>query len=190
MKKHYSEVFGYYNTNFEIDKIAELAIGRKRALEIGCFIGKSTVAIAANAERVTTIDPFDCHHSDINKDGNLDRSKEGFNNLPAYLDNIKGYDNIRYFVGLSQEFLPLFLNNETFDYIFIDGDHSYEGVLSDLKLCWPLLEEGGVLVLHDYGNVNGYLLGIKKAFDECFDSYDGLQDTVVWKIKRGEKIES
>lgn len=182
MKKHYTEVFGYYNTNFEIDKIAQLAIGRKNALEIGCFIGKSTVAIAANAEKVLTIDPFDCHHSDINKDGNLDRSKSGFDNLPTYLNNIAGYDNVRYIVGLSQDILPTL--KETFDYIFIDGDHSYEGVKSDLDLCWPLLEVGGVLVLHDYCNPNGYLLGIKQAFDEKFDSYDGLQDTVVWKIKR------
>jgi precorrin-6B methylase 2 len=185
-RKHYSEVFGYYNTNFEIDKISQLAIGRKRALEIGAFIGKSTVAIAMNAENVLTIDPFDCHHSDINKDGNLERGKGVFNNLPAYLDNIKGYDNIQYFIGTSQVVLPTL--RQTFDYIFIDGDHSFEGVLFDLINCWPLLEEGGVLVLHDYGNVNGYLLGIQKAFDMCFDSYDGLQDTVVWKIKRGEVI--
>lgn len=187
MKKHYSEVFGYYNSNFEIDKVSELAIGRKNALEIGAFIGKSTVAIAMNAERVTTIDPFDCHHSFVNEDGNLTRDEAGFNNIPAYLDNIKGYDNIRYFVGTSQEILPM-LKDETFDYVFLDGDHTFEGVLFDIVNCWPLIEEGGVLVLHDYGFKEGYKLGIQKAFDMCFTSYDGLQDSVVWKIKRGEVI--
>jgi len=189
MKKHYNEIFGYYNTTFEIDIIAQLAIGRKRALEIGCFIGKSTVAIAAGAESVLSIDPFDCHHSDINGDGNLVRDGGGLiTNLAAWTESVKGYDNVKAIVGTSQEVLPTL--KETFDYIFIDGDHSFEGVYHDIKNCWPLLEEGGVLVLHDYGNVNGYLLGIQKAYDMFFDSYDGLQDTVVWKIKRGEKIES
>lgn len=182
MKKHYNDVFGYYNTTFEIDKIAELAIGRRNALEIGAFIGKSSIAIAANAKKLLTIDPFDCHHSVVNEDGNLDRSKSGYNNLPAYLNNIAGYDNIRYIVGLSQDILPTL--EETFDYIYIDGDHSYEGVKSDLNLCWPLLETRGILVLHDYGFKENYKLGIQQAFDERFDSYDGLQDSVVWKIKR------
>ncbi len=186
MKKHYNEVFGYYNTTFEIDKIAELAVGRKNALEIGAFIGKSTVAIAMNAERVLTIDPFDCHHSDVSKEGNLERRPNEFNNLPAYLDNIRGYDNIRYIVGLSEDIVPTL--TETFDYIYIDGDHSFEGVYKDIKMCWSILEENGVIVLHDYANTNGYLLGIQKAFDMLLKTYDGKQDTVIWKYKRGEAI--
>jgi len=183
MKKHYNDIFGYYYTSFEIDKISELAVGRENALEIGAFYGKSTVAIAMNAKRVLSIDPFDCHHSEATKEGNLIRRPDKFNNLPIYLENIKGYDNIRYIVGLSKDIVPTL--TETFDYIYIDGDHSYEGVKLDLELCWPLLEKGGILVLHDYDpdNMHGYSLGIKQAFEEKFDSYDGRQDTVIWKVK-------
>lgn len=38
----------------------------------------------------------------------------------------------------------------SFDWFYIDGDHAYEFVLSDLKQAWPLLKAGGVLAGDDY----------------------------------------
>jgi predicted O-methyltransferase YrrM len=36
-----------------------------------------------------------------------------------------------------------------YDYIYVDGDHSYEGVKLDYNLFWPNLIEGGLMVFHD-----------------------------------------
>jgi hypothetical protein len=38
-----------------------------------------------------------------------------------------------------------------FDLIYIDGDHSAQGVLRDLVLSWPLLLKSGVMICEDYG---------------------------------------
>ena len=38
---------------------------------------------------------------------------------------------------------------EKFDAIFIDGDHTYEGVKNDYLNALPLLNEGGVMIFHD-----------------------------------------
>ena len=35
------------------------------------------------------------------------------------------------------------------DFLFIDGDHSYEGVRSDFELYSPLVREGGIIAFHD-----------------------------------------
>ena len=35
------------------------------------------------------------------------------------------------------------------DFLFIDGDHSYEGVKSDFELYSPLVRYGGIIALHD-----------------------------------------
>ena len=35
------------------------------------------------------------------------------------------------------------------DFLFIDGDHSYEGVQRDFELYSPLVREGGLVALHD-----------------------------------------
>jgi glycosyltransferase involved in cell wall biosynthesis len=43
--------------------------------------------------------------------------------------------------------------DEFFDFIYIDADHSYEGVKRDLNCWWPKLKKGGIIGLHDYENV-------------------------------------
>lgn len=35
------------------------------------------------------------------------------------------------------------------DFLFIDGDHSYEGVKQDFNLFAPLVKPGGIIALHD-----------------------------------------
>lgn len=36
-----------------------------------------------------------------------------------------------------------------YDYIYIDGDHSYEGVKLDYNLFWPRLNKNGLMLFHD-----------------------------------------
>lgn len=38
---------------------------------------------------------------------------------------------------------------EPLDYLFIDGDHTYDGVKQDFELYSPLVRKGGVIALHD-----------------------------------------
>lgn len=40
-------------------------------------------------------------------------------------------------------------NRETFDIIFIDGDHNYEQALRDIRNAFNILNEGGTIVCHD-----------------------------------------
>ncbi|MBI2061846.1 MAG: class I SAM-dependent methyltransferase [Nitrospirae bacterium] len=41
------------------------------------------------------------------------------------------------------------LGSHLLDLLFIDGDHSYEGVSRDFRLYSPLVRRGGLIVLHD-----------------------------------------
>jgi predicted O-methyltransferase YrrM len=42
-----------------------------------------------------------------------------------------------------------FFDGEALDVLFIDGDHSYEGVRRDYELYAPLLRPGGLIAFHD-----------------------------------------
>jgi hypothetical protein len=37
-----------------------------------------------------------------------------------------------------------------FDLVFLDGDHSYQGLLEDIQGWWPRVRQGGILAGHDY----------------------------------------
>lgn len=53
--------------------------------------------------------------------------------------------------------------NEYFDFVYIDGDHSYEGVLRDINSAYPKVKRGGWIMGHDYCPL---FHGVMEAADE------------------------
>lgn len=49
------------------------------------------------------------------------------------------------------------MGNQEFDFIFIDGDHSYEGVKQDFEMYKHLLKDGGYIGFHDINIESSYL---------------------------------
>jgi hypothetical protein len=68
----------------------------------------------------------------------------------AFLHNIRtaGVDKLVFPIPMSSEEAAASFDQPV-EFIFIDGDHSYEGVRLDLELWFPKIVEGGVLALHD-----------------------------------------
>lgn len=52
--------------------------------------------------------------------------------------------------------------DESMDFIFVDGIHTYEQVHKDCANYWPKVKKGGLLCGHDYNAVEG----VKRAVDE------------------------
>lgn len=50
------------------------------------------------------------------------------------------------------------------DFVWVDGDHRYENVASDLAYYWKKVRVGGVMCGHDY--TGGASEGVKRAVDE------------------------
>ena len=59
------------------------------------------------------------------------------------------------------EYFKRFMTNNNFDLIFIDGDHSYEGVKNDYNVC---KNKGKIYVFHDI--VNAICPGVVKFWNE------------------------
>lgn len=56
--------------------------------------------------------------------------------------------HIKFYLMTSKNFAQS-TKNQKWDYIYIDGDHSYEGVKKDFNLFYPRLKNGGYLLFHD-----------------------------------------
>jgi hypothetical protein len=58
--------------------------------------------------------------------------------------------------------------DESFDFIYHDANHTYEFVSEQLKAWFPKLKKGGIMAGHDYfdGEFDMGLFGVKSAVDE------------------------
>lgn len=55
--------------------------------------------------------------------------------------------------------------DETYDAVFIDGNHSYEYVKKDLENYWSKIKDGGIIALHD-ANFEGDRYGTPRVLRE------------------------
>ena len=53
-----------------------------------------------------------------------------------------------------------------FDWVYIDGDHTYEGVRGDLVAWVPKVKAGGLVMCDDYVEGQWFQGGVKRAVDE------------------------
>ena len=63
-------------------------------------------------------------------------------------DNFGLGSYISLFVTENYKFINKYQDN-VYDYIYIDGDHSLKGVILDFKLFWPKLAKNGFMLFHD-----------------------------------------
>lgn len=117
-----------------------------RMIEIGSYVGESTMIFANHFKEVISIDPF-LNDYDMNDDACYHKD---FNDVyKIFLENIKQYDNIKSIKKTSDDAI-FDLLNETFDFIYIDGLHTYEQVSKDINNYKSLIKNNGFIGGHDY----------------------------------------
>ncbi len=149
----YNFTVDYYTKNFPSWKKTLSRFKEKpnvNYLEIGVFEGGTLIWVLENilthpSSRATCIDVFP---------GEI--KKRLMSNL-----KISGFaDKVRVITGDSQfELKSLPLNS--FDIIYIDGDHTAAGVLTDAVLSWQLLKIDGLLIFDDYFCDRDYPLDLR-----------------------------
>lgn len=161
------------------DMIRALAKPGNKICEIGVFLGDFAKVLASTEPSLLyLVDIWTGVCSSGNADGN--------NVIDAYLPSaykkVLEWARPLSFVDVvrspSWEALDLTKMN-TFDIIYIDGDHSYEGVKRDLELAYMCIKDGGYICGHDYEMnpvkaKHNYEFGVKRAVSE-FCAAKGLE---------------
>jgi predicted O-methyltransferase YrrM len=122
----------------------------KDVLEIGTHVGCSTVSIALSLNgregaKLTTVDVRDVNAGNYY---NKDEQNRNLKTPKQMIEEIGCSSFVDFVVSDSVEFLNK--NNNKYDFIFLDGDHSYDKVYKELPLAVNILNEGGIILLHDY----------------------------------------
>jgi Methyltransferase domain len=139
--------------------------------EIGVFEGEFSHFIK------TTLQPSRLYLVDLFQGPMISGDKNGKNVKRIQLDQayhalLGKYctaPEVSLFRGRSELFLSL-LPDAHLDFIYIDGDHRYEGCRVDLSLAREKVKRGGIIAGHDY---TSQFPGVMQAVDE-FCGHHGL----------------
>jgi predicted O-methyltransferase YrrM len=75
--------------------------------------------------------------------------------------------------------LQTILNNQSIDFLFIDGDHRYEGVKRDYDLYRSLVRQGGMIAFHDiYPNKRDTSIQVDRLWDEIKATETKIEEIV------------
>lgn len=78
-----------------------------------------------------------------------------------------------------------YMDDGSLDFVFIDANHLYEWVKTDIQVWTPKVRKGGIISGHDYINKPKY--GVIKAVHECFvmqELHVNLRHKVWWTRKK------
>lgn len=78
----------------------------------------------------------------------------------------------------SREAYKLFLD-ESIDFVFVDADHSYEGVTEDIKFWYPKVKRGGTMAGHDYDWTS-----VKSAVTDFFVTKPVYIHNTSWMVQK------
>jgi predicted O-methyltransferase YrrM len=170
-----------YNVSWEeIVSISQIVafFSPQTLFEFGTFNGRTTLHLALNAPDHAVV-----YSIDVNK-GPFE-----FGADTPFFTNMKVGEcffgssvekKIVMLTGDSKQFdFTQFANRINF--VFIDGDHSYDAVMNDSKIAFQMVSSGGIIVWHDYlfiNDVTRAILDISKG-RELFN----LKNTslVIWQ---------
>lgn len=131
-------------------------------IEIGVDHAETTVYLLENCSNLChlyAIDPY------FNRDGRYKEVQE----------RLSQYSNCTLMRNTSNEAACIIPDDV--DFVFVDGDHSYTSVLSDLKNYVPKIKSGGLLTGHDWTCVRsdfGIVQACGKYFTENENSFEPL----------------
>mgnify|MGYP000882255758 CR=1 FL=1 len=154
-------------------------------LEIGCFEGLSSFYVLSEYENVNAflLDIWET------PDKNSELSKINFSLVEkAFDENLSGFDFIKMKGDSVNSMKKLFVQNEKFDFIYIDGSHNGEDILSDAIESFKILKDNGLIFFDDFlqhdnqRNIQSYE-GIGKFLDlySKYLSIEYFQNSLVVK---------
>lgn len=170
-------------THAEQDCLAKHAKDRKKLIEIGVWHGVNTRKfreVMSEAGTLYAVDPFPPGRFGKSWQKRIAHREASMaiNGKLVWLEEYseKAFETFRK------------LDGEPIDFMFIDGDHSYEGVQTDWRLWSPLLASGGVIALHDSRSYEGRQIDHVGAArfvqdvilkDPCFETVDAVDSVTV-----------
>lgn len=143
-------------------------------VEIGCYAG-ATACLMLHKKNINVISidlGFPISKEIVSENINI------FNKNENYYKYIQGNSNS------NNTLIELKNITEKIDILFIDGDHSYQGVLSDFLMYADLVAPGGYVVFDDYNDIQ-HSPEVKPAVNQIVNNFKNYE--IIGTIKNNFK---
>lgn len=158
LAQHFDTVQGYLHSleGYMLMLYASDGPGEGAIVEIGSFMGKSTCWLARGAkdaqrEKVTAVDHFTgSPEHQVGADLEVPQLACEGTTFDIFMDNLNRFELGDYVTPIkasSEEAAREW--DQPIRLLFIDADHSYEGVKNDYELWAPHVVPGGIIAFHD-----------------------------------------
>lgn len=148
-------------------------------VELGSWKGTSSIAIATGIKKYCKSAKFYCIDmfsqeyyaatpglelgTQVNMRDVFEKNMKDFPHVTLQMESLKAVDKF---------------DDKSIDFIFIDADHSYEGVKSDILAWAPKMKPGSTICGHDH---RSEYPGVEKAVKEIFVHYN-LPARTIWEV--------
>ena len=133
-----------------IEQLAKTVPPNGVIVEVGSFVGRSSVAWAMSVDRSATVYCYDIFNKNIeNNDGTISSTWEEF------LKNIADFNNVVPVRGITPTQTG-YIDYRSIDLFFIDAGHANPNDWNIIQYFLPFVKSGGTISGHDYSS---YLKG-------------------------------
>ncbi|MBD1144533.1 class I SAM-dependent methyltransferase [Pelagibacterales bacterium SAG-MED37] len=132
-------------------------------LEVGCFEGLSSFFVLSEYKAINAIllDIWDMPNP------NSKTLSHNFNSIEkAFDNNLSGFNFTKIKDDSVVAMRKLFKQNKSFDFIYIDGSHNGEDILSDAIEAFKILKKEGLIFFDDF---------LQYDKNRALQSYDGIE---------------
>lgn len=151
---NYTQIFGFFHAGdaMFLSALCE-NIHRGLVIELGCFAGKATAAIAPicvrNGTEYHAVDWFNAQGDPTDPTTLLQENTDVHAMIVRNLERMNLRQHIKLITSEAVAYAANFPDGSV-DLCFIDTDHRTEAVAKTIDAWWPKIKIGGVLCGHDY----------------------------------------
>ena len=179
MEHFYQNISGWFDYENIYTQMVSKAPNPAHFVEVGSWKGKSSAFMATEIIRSQKQIKFDCVDT---WEGSPEHQAGGQFEDAHVINNTLFDEFVKNMLPVHMHYRAIKLmstqaasqyEDQSLDFVFLDGDHSYASVKEDILAWLPKVKSGGFLGGHDYGPP-GLFPGVAQAVHELCDNFSPI----------------
>jgi hypothetical protein len=165
-----------------IKPINELGVDELVGVEVGVCLAHTTEAFIKGIKNLKKLYAIDNYPTFVDWDGSdWNQDRQNLMKKTAQEKMIPYKSKVEFLHISSQEFVRT-IEDESLDFVFIDGDHSYEAALKDFENYYPKIKNGGIFAGHDI-QLNSIHTALTHFLKERYDQVSIVSNSA-WYLRK------